>query len=62
MFSSCRLLIDIEDVVNNVKVFYSYSVSSMFRKFCGLPVAETFEELFGSMPNSTVYRYASIFE
>ncbi|OXU24635.1 hypothetical protein TSAR_006149 [Trichomalopsis sarcophagae] len=33
-----------------------------FRKFCGLPGAETFEELFGSMPNETVRRYLSIFE
>lgn len=34
----------------------------VYRKFCGLPVAETFDDLFGSMPNSTVYRYASIYE
>ncbi|KAJ8673332.1 hypothetical protein QAD02_004594 [Eretmocerus hayati] len=33
-----------------------------FRKFCGLPWADTFEELFGSMPNDTVRRYMSIFE
>lgn len=35
---------------------------SEFRKFCGLHVAEQFEELFGSMPNETVRRYQSIFE
>ena len=33
-----------------------------FRKFCGLHVAEHFEDLFGSMPNETVRRYQSIFE
>lgn len=33
-----------------------------FRKFCGLPAADTFQELFGSMPNETVRRYESIFE
>ncbi|XP_078037008.1 peroxidase homolog [Augochlora pura] len=33
-----------------------------FRKFCGLPWADTFEELFGSMPNETIRRYSSIFE
>jgi len=33
-----------------------------FRKFCGLPAADTFEELFGSMPNETVRRYQSIFQ
>lgn len=33
-----------------------------FRKFCGLPGAESFEELFGSMPNETIKRYSSIFE
>lgn len=33
-----------------------------FRKFCGLAGAETFEELFGSMPNETVRKYAQIFE
>ncbi|XP_044758013.1 peroxidase [Coccinella septempunctata] len=32
-----------------------------FRKFCGLPGAETFEDLFGSMPNETVRKYTSIF-
>ncbi|XP_050308302.1 peroxidase [Anthonomus grandis grandis] len=33
-----------------------------FRKFCGLPVSETFEEMFGSMANETISKYASIFE
>ncbi|XP_015522628.2 uncharacterized protein LOC107226351 [Neodiprion lecontei] len=33
-----------------------------FRKFCGLPGADTFEELFGSMPNETIRRYSSIFQ
>lgn len=33
-----------------------------FRKFCGLPVARTFEELFEAMPNHTVRRYSTIFE
>lgn len=33
-----------------------------FRKFCGLPGASSFEELFGSMPNETIRRYSSIFE
>ncbi|XP_039276862.1 chorion peroxidase [Nilaparvata lugens] len=33
-----------------------------FRKFCGLPAGETFEELFGTMPNTTVFRYLSIFD
>ncbi|XP_022901639.1 peroxidase [Onthophagus taurus] len=33
-----------------------------FRKFCGLPASDHFEGLFGSMPNETVARYASIFE
>ncbi|CAH2040402.1 unnamed protein product, partial [Iphiclides podalirius] len=33
-----------------------------FRKFCGLSGAETFEELFGSMPNETVRKYETIFE
>jgi hypothetical protein len=33
-----------------------------FRKFCGLPVAETFDDLYGTMPNETVRRYQSIFE
>lgn len=32
-----------------------------FRKFCGLPPADSFDELLGSMPNSTVKRYASIY-
>ncbi|XP_008555718.1 chorion peroxidase [Microplitis demolitor] len=32
-----------------------------FRKLCGLPVAHTFDELFGLMPNETVLRYISIF-
>ncbi|XP_024938090.1 peroxidase isoform X4 [Cephus cinctus] len=33
-----------------------------FRKFCGLPGADTFEELFGSMPNETITRYSTIFQ
>lgn len=33
-----------------------------FRKFCGLPGAETFDGLSGSMPNDTVRRYGTIFE
>lgn len=33
-----------------------------FRKFCGLPVANSFEELYGQMPNETVRRYQSIYE
>ncbi|XP_020300859.1 chorion peroxidase [Pseudomyrmex gracilis] len=33
-----------------------------FRKYCGLPEANTFDELFGSMPNETVRRYSTIFE
>nr|CAD7255796.1 unnamed protein product [Timema shepardi] len=33
-----------------------------FRKFCGLPGADTFDELFGSMSNETIRRYASIYE
>lgn len=33
-----------------------------FRKFCGLPTAETFEELFGIFPNETVRRYQSIYD
>lgn len=33
-----------------------------FRKFCGLPVAHSFDDLFASMPNDTVRRFASIFE
>nr|XP_018909743.1 PREDICTED: peroxidase-like [Bemisia tabaci] len=33
-----------------------------FRKLCGLPDANTFEELLGTMSNSTVYRYQSIYE
>ncbi|XP_014219050.1 peroxidase [Copidosoma floridanum] len=33
-----------------------------FRKFCGLPWADTFDELLGSMPNETVRRYSTIFE
>ena len=33
-----------------------------FRKFCGLPDAHTFDELFGSMSNETIRRYASIYE
>ncbi|XP_065349910.1 peroxidase [Cloeon dipterum] len=33
-----------------------------FRKFCGLPGADSFEELFGSMSNETIARYSSIYE
>ncbi|XP_070516525.1 uncharacterized protein Cysu, partial [Cardiocondyla obscurior] len=33
-----------------------------FRKYCGLPEANVFDELFGSMPNETVRRYSTIFE
>lgn len=33
-----------------------------FRKFCGLPVANSWEEMAGTMANETIYRYASIFE
>lgn len=33
-----------------------------FRKLCGLPVAHTFDELLGIMPNDTVLRYSSIFQ
>ncbi|CAB0031277.1 unnamed protein product [Trichogramma brassicae] len=33
-----------------------------FRKLCGLPWSDSFEDLFGSMPNETVRRYMSIFE
>ncbi|CAG4982446.1 unnamed protein product [Parnassius apollo] len=33
-----------------------------FRKFCGLSGADTFEDLFGSMPNETVRKYQTIFE
>ncbi|CAD0200334.1 unnamed protein product [Chrysodeixis includens] len=33
-----------------------------FRKFCGLPPADTFQDLFGSMPNATVQKYETIFD
>ncbi|XP_055300072.1 peroxidase [Sitodiplosis mosellana] len=33
-----------------------------FRKFCGLSVANSWEEMGGSMTNETIYRYQSIFE
>lgn len=33
-----------------------------FRRYCGLPEAHTFEELFGTMPNETINRYRSIFQ
>ncbi|XP_076389731.1 salivary peroxidase/catechol oxidase isoform X2 [Megachile rotundata] len=33
-----------------------------FRKFCGLPWADNFDDLHGSMPNETIKRYSSIFE
>lgn len=32
-----------------------------FRKFCGLPEADSFDGMFGAMPNSTVNRYSSIY-
>lgn len=33
-----------------------------YRKFCGLPFADHFESLGGSMPNETIRKYSSIFE
>lgn len=33
-----------------------------FRKFCGLPASESFQDMIGSMPNETVRKYAEIFE
>lgn len=33
-----------------------------FRRFCGLSVAETWEDMAGTMSNETIYRYQSIFE
>lgn len=33
-----------------------------FRKFCGLPASDNFEDLLSAMPNDTVRRYLSIFE
>lgn len=33
-----------------------------FRKFCGLPVSNNWEEMGGTMANETVLRYQSIFE
>ncbi|CAH0766110.1 unnamed protein product [Bemisia tabaci] len=33
-----------------------------FRKFCGLPGANSFDGLFGAMPNSTVSRYTTIYQ
>ncbi|XP_030752028.1 peroxidase [Sitophilus oryzae] len=33
-----------------------------YRKFCGLPPSNTFEEMFGSMPNETVTKFSSIFQ
>ncbi|XP_037912558.1 peroxidase [Hermetia illucens] len=33
-----------------------------FRKFCGLPPADRWDEMFGSMPNETIRRYQSIFK
>lgn len=33
-----------------------------FRKFCGLPTADTFEEMLNTMPNETVRRYQSIYD
>lgn len=32
-----------------------------FRKFCGLTEADSFEGMFGAMPNTTVNRYSSIY-
>jgi peroxidase len=40
----------------------SLSFGLTCRKFCGLPGADTFEELFGSMSNETIARYSSIYE
>lgn len=31
------------------------------RKFCGLAEADTFDGMFGAMPNTTVNRYSSIY-
>ncbi|XP_043523513.1 putative uncharacterized protein DDB_G0282133 isoform X2 [Frieseomelitta varia] len=33
-----------------------------YRKYCGLPWADSFDDLQGSMPNETIRRYSSIFE
>ncbi|XP_075228376.1 peroxidase homolog [Lycorma delicatula] len=33
-----------------------------FRKFCGLPGANTFDGLFGAMPNTTINRYTTIYD
>ncbi|KAJ8919036.1 hypothetical protein NQ315_016942, partial [Exocentrus adspersus] len=33
-----------------------------FRKFCGLPTSDSFEDMAGSMPNETVRKYAEIFD
>lgn len=33
-----------------------------FRKFCGLPASNTWDDMAGTMPNETIRRYASIFE
>ncbi|XP_076252124.1 peroxidase homolog [Rhynchophorus ferrugineus] len=33
-----------------------------YRKFCGLPAGETFDDMFGSMPNETVTKFSSIFQ
>ncbi|XP_060524726.1 peroxidase isoform X2 [Cylas formicarius] len=33
-----------------------------FRKFCGLPTSDNWDDMFGTMPNDTVAKYASIFE
>ncbi|CAH1400800.1 unnamed protein product [Nezara viridula] len=33
-----------------------------YRKFCGLQAGEDFQDLFGSMPNTTVHRYMQIFQ
>ncbi|XP_028153011.1 peroxidase [Diabrotica virgifera virgifera] len=33
-----------------------------YRKFCGLPWSDRFEDMFQSMPNETIRKYSSIFE
>lgn len=33
-----------------------------FRKFCGLPIFNSWEEMAATMTNETIYRYQSIFE
>lgn len=41
---------------------FDNSICLFYRKFCGLPWVDTFDELHGSMPNETIRRYSSIFE